>query len=155
MKPSNLTSGLALGSLTATVALLAGLSTASAQSAPGGGSFPQSFLVPGTNTSLSVYGAIKAGFRDNIGAMVTSDAGAPAGAGSVAFQTSQLALQGPGAGGGATGSTPGQNSIHGGFKGYGGPSTLTFETRTPSDLGEIKTVLALDMNLFPNQANYS
>jgi len=155
MKPSNLQSTLALGSLTATVALLAGLSAASAQSAPGGGSFPQSFLVPGTNTSLSVYGAIKAGFRDNIGAQATSNAGAPAGAGSIAFQTSQLALQGPGAGGGATGSAPAQNSIHGGFNGYEGPSTLTFETRTPSDLGEIKTVLAMDMNLLPNQGNYS
>jgi len=151
MKPSNSHTNLALGSLTAAVALLAGLASASAQSAPGGGSFPQSFLVPGTNTSLSVYGVIKAGFRDNFGAMTTSDAGAPNGATSISFQTNQLALQGPGA---AASQNP-LTSIHGGFAGYEGPSTLTFETRTPSDLGEIKTVLALDMNLQPNQANYS
>jgi hypothetical protein len=119
MKPSNLHSTLALGSLTATVALLAGLSAASAQSAPGGGSFPQSFLVPGTNTSLSVYGAVKAAFRDNIGAQVTSNAGAPAGATSVPFQTSTLALQGPGAA--SSNGVLANNTLHGGFDGYEGP----------------------------------
>lgn len=155
MKTSNLKRTLAFGSLTATVALLAGLSNASAQSAPGGGSFPQSFLVPGTNTSLSVYGAIKAGFVDNWGGQVTSNPGAPTGAASVPFQIGQLALQGPGAQGGSTGNSPAQSSIHGGLMGSSGPSTLTFETRTPSDFGEIKTVLALDMNLLPNNGNYS
>ena len=142
----------ALGSLTATVALLAGLSNASAQSAPGAGSFPQSFLIPGTNTSLSVYGVIKSSWRDNFGAQHDSDNGAPAGV-SEAFHTAQLALQGPGASGGNSIATQ-QNSIHGGFRGVAKASTLTFETRTPSALGEIKTVLAMDMNLYPNQANY-
>ena len=46
----------ALGSLTAAVALLAGSPDASAQTAPGGGSFPGSFLVPGTNTSVKIGG---------------------------------------------------------------------------------------------------
>jgi hypothetical protein len=151
MKMSN-KGTVALGSLTATVALLAGLSNASAQSAPGAGSFPQSFLIPGTNTSLSIYGVIKSSWRDNFGAQHDSDAGAPVGT-SVAFHIAQLALQGPGASGGNSIATQ-QNSIHGGFRGNAKPSTLTFETRTPSSLGEIKTVLAMDMNLFPNQANY-
>jgi hypothetical protein len=152
MKTRNLKGTVALGSLTATVALLAGLSNASAQSAPGAGSFPQSFLIPGTNTSLSIYGVIKSSWRDNIGAQHDSDAGAPVGT-SVAFHIGQLALQGPGASGGNSIATQ-QNSIHGGFRGNAKPSTLTFETRTPSSLGEIKTVLAMDMNLFPGQANY-
>jgi hypothetical protein len=155
MMTRNLRGTVALGSLTATVALLAGLSNANAQSAPGAGSFPQSFLVPGTNTSLAVYGVIKASFRDNWGSMHTSDAGAPLGAGSVAFPINQLALQGPGAQGGNTTSTAGQNSLHGGLRGNASPSTFTFETRTPSNLGEIKTVLSMDFNLLPNQANYS
>src|SRR5215469_10919269 len=127
----------ALGGLTATVALLAGLSQAGAEGgAPGGGSFPQSFLVPGTNTSLAVYGAVKAGFRDQWGSMHTSDAGAPAGAASTAFPINQLALQGPGAAGGNQTSTAGQNAIHGGLRFYSSPSSVTFETRTPSNLGE-------------------
>jgi hypothetical protein len=155
MKTGNLRGAIALGSLTATVALLAGLSNASAQSAPGAGSFPQSFLVPGTNTSLSVYGVIKAGFRDNWGSQHTSDSGAPAGAASVAFPIATLALQGPGAAGTTTGSTNGQNAIHGGYRESASASTFTFETRTPSNLGEIKTVLSMDFNLIPNQANYS
>jgi hypothetical protein len=143
---------LAFGSFTASVALLIGLADADAQSAPGAGSFPQSFLVPGTNTSLSVYGVIKATWRDNFGAQHDSDAGSPAGP-SVAFHIGQLATQGPGAAGGNSRNTQ-QNSIHGGLRGFVNASTLSFETRTPSALGEIKTVLALDMNLLNNQANY-
>ena len=69
MNTRSLKGAVALGSLTATVALLAGLGTAQAQmgagqagpppaapTGPGAGSFPQSFLIPGTNTSLSLYG---------------------------------------------------------------------------------------------------
>src|SRR5712692_4077734 len=50
----------ALGSLTAAVALLAGSPDAGAQPAQaGGGSFPGSFLVPGTNTSIKIGGFVK------------------------------------------------------------------------------------------------
>src|SRR5882757_1045103 len=158
MTTRNLKGTVALGSLTATVALLVGLSNASAQSAPtapGAGSFPQSFLIPGTNTSISVYGVVKSTWRSNFGAEHTSNAGSPAGGASVAFPINQLALQGSGAAGGSTGTAPGQNSIHGGLSAFANASTLTFETRTPSALGEVKTVLAMDMNLIPNQGNYS
>jgi hypothetical protein len=94
-KVSKFNAGLALGSLTAVVALFAGVPAASAQTAtgsgsntqvskaasdntqvaqtapgadssvaagqaaPGGGSFPGSFLVPGTNTSLKIGGFAK------------------------------------------------------------------------------------------------
>jgi hypothetical protein len=57
-KSRKLSAVAALGSLTAAVALLAG-SPASAQTAPGGGSFPGSLLVPGTNTSIKVGGFAK------------------------------------------------------------------------------------------------
>ena len=150
---------LALGSLTATVALLVGLSNASAQapaapSAPGAGSFPQSFLIPGTNTSISVYGVIKSSWRSDFGAQHESNAGFPAGGASVPFPYTTLALDGPGSAGTA-GPTLGQRSLHGGLSAFANASTLTFETRTPSALGEVKTVLAMDMNLIPNQGNYS
>ena len=70
-KVSKFNAAVALGSLTAAVALFAGAPAASAQqlpgtdtseagqAAPGGGSFPGSFLVPGTNTSLKIGGFAK------------------------------------------------------------------------------------------------
>src|SRR5579863_2536526 len=145
----------ALGSLTATVALLAGLSNAQAQSAPGAGSFPQSFLIPGTNTSLSVYGTVQASFRDNWGAQHTSDAGPTPGAAANAFPTGTLALQGPGAQAGNSTTAAAQNSIHGGLRGNAATTIFTIETRTPSNLGEIKTVMTTDFNLLASQGNYS
>jgi len=66
-KLAKFNAGMALGSLTAAVALLAGMPVAGAQTTAGrqrrqldqrpgplrgGGSFPGSFLVPGTNTSI-------------------------------------------------------------------------------------------------------
>ncbi len=158
MTTRNLKGTIALGSLTATVALLVGLSNASAQSAPsapGAGSFPQSFLIPGTNTSLSVYGVVKSTWRSDFGAMHESNAGFPSGGASVPFPFTTLSLDGPGAQQNNTGSTAGGRSLHGGLSAFANASTLTFETRTPSALGEVKTVLALDMNLLPNQGNYS
>src|SRR5215475_13798755 len=59
MKIRKLSAATALGSLTASVALLTGMQGAHAQGAPGAGSFPGSFLVPGTQTSLKVGGYIK------------------------------------------------------------------------------------------------
>ena len=144
---------IALGSFTATVALLAGLSNAQAQSAPGAGSFPQSFLIPGTNTSLSIYGTVQTSFRDNLGGNHTSDAGPTPGAAANPFPTGTLSLQGPGAAVGGT--TAGQNEIHGGLRGNAATTIFTIETRTPSNLGEIKTVMTTDFNLLASQGNYS
>src|SRR5579859_3184722 len=59
MKIRKLNAATALGSLTASVALLAGMQGAHAQGAPGAGSFPGSFLVPGTQTSFKVGGYVK------------------------------------------------------------------------------------------------
>ncbi len=44
---------------TSAVALRAGMPDAGAPAAPAGGSFPGSFLVPGTNTSIKIGGFIK------------------------------------------------------------------------------------------------
>jgi hypothetical protein len=154
MKTRNLRATVALGSLTATVALLAGLSSASAQApmtAPGGGSFPQSFLVPGTNTSLSIYGQLKSVWQYNIG---QHDGDTQTTANTAPFHTSQLALSGPGVGGGNTNTNTEAGSLNGGLRGFGKASNFTFETRTPSDLGEIKTVMSFDANLFSNQSTY-
>ena len=154
----------ALGSLTATVALLAGLGSAQAQlgsgqagpppaapTGPGAGSFPQSFMIPGTNTSLSMYGKVQLSIHDNIGSQHTSDTtplptnGAPG--------LSTLSLEGPGASGGSTFSNV-FRSFHGGLRAQANSTNFAFETRTPSDLGEIKTVMLMDFGLLAGQGNY-
>src|ERR1700722_7811307 len=107
MKTRSAKGAVALGSLTATVALLAGLGSAQAQigggqpatppvapTGAGSGSFPQSFLIPGTNTSLSLYGKVALGISDNIGSMHLSDT-SPSGAGTTPFPIGSLALEGP------------------------------------------------------------
>src|SRR5579884_4040496 len=160
MNTRSVKGAIALGSLTATVALLAGLSTAQAQigsgqagpppaapTGPGAGSFPQSFLIPGTNTSLSLYGKVQLSIHDNIGSQHTSDQtpqpaqGAP-GLGS-------LALEGPGASGGTSFSNV-SRSIHGGLRAQAQSTNFAFETRTPTDLGEVKTVLLVDFSSLAN-----
>jgi hypothetical protein len=61
--------GLAFATVTAMGALLCGLAAAQAQTAPqdgpppGGGGFPGSFLVPGTNTSLKIGGFAKVDYQ--------------------------------------------------------------------------------------------
>ncbi len=164
MNTRSLKGAVALGSLTATVALLAGLGTAQAQmgagqagpppaapTGPGAGSFPQSFLIPGTNTSLSLYGKIQLSVHDNIGSQHTSDA-TPLptyGAGGLG----SLYLEGPGAAGG-TSTNQEFRSIHGGLRASANSTNFAFETRTPSDLGEIKTVMLIDFGLLAGQGNY-
>ena len=166
MNTRTLKGAVALGSLTAAVALLAGLGTAQAQigsgqapsgppvapTGPGAGSFPQSFLIPGTNTSLSLYGKIQLSVHDNIGSMHTADQGPQPTAGDP--NLGSLYLEGPGASGGTT---PNQvwRSIHGDLRAQAASTNFAFETRTPSDLGEIKTVMLVDFSLFSGQNNYS
>jgi Porin subfamily len=152
MVTRNLRGGVALGSLTAAVALLAGLSNASAQGAPGAGSFPQSFLVPGTNTSLAIYGTVKVSFATNLGSQNITDT-SPAGIGNTPAAINQLALGGPGAPGGNSVNNE-EHAIHGGLRGQVKSTQIFFETRTPSDLGEIKTVVMMDFGAFGLQSSY-
>src|SRR5262249_7910804 len=155
---------LTLGSLTATAALLAGLGSAHAQigsgqpftppvapTGPGAGSFPQSFLIPGTNTSLSLYGKISLGISDNIGSQHLADTN-PTGGGATPFPVGSLALEGPGAAGGVS-TNQLDRSIHGGLRNTVKGTNFAIETRTPSDLGEIKTVMLVDFALNANQSN--
>jgi len=156
----------ALGSLTATVALLAGLGTAQAQigagqarsgppvapTGPGAGSFPQSFLIPGTNTSLSLYGKIQMSLHDNIGSQHTSETTPSPTTGAPGMNS--LLLEGPGAAGGTNFSNV-FRSFHGGLRASAASTNFAFETRTPSDLGEIKTVMLMDFGLLAGQGNYT
>ena len=152
MNTRNLKGGIALGSLTATIALLAGLSNASAQSAPGAGSFPQSFLIPGTNTSIAIYGTVKMNFNAQWGSQHTTDT-SPAGIGNTPAAINGLALGGPGAAGGNSVNNQ-EHALNGGLRGQIKGTQIFFETRTPSDLGEIKTVVMMDFGTFGLQSNY-
>ena len=165
MKTRTAKGAIALGSLTATVALLAGLGSAQAQigagqaasppvapTGPGAGSFPQSFLIPGTNTSLSLYGKISMGIWDNIGSQHLNDT-SPSGGGGTPFQIGALVLEGPGAAGQNVG-TGMDRSIHGGLRMQVKGTNFAFETRTPTDLGEVKTVMLVDFSLMASQSNY-
>ena len=153
MTTRNLRGGIALGSLTATVALLAGLSSACAQGAPGAGSFPRSFLIPGTNTSLAVYGRVLVNISSNWGSQHVTDT-SPAGIGNTAFAISGLALDGPGAGMGAGSYNGDEHATHGGLRAQIKSTQVFFETRTPSDLGEIKTVVMMDFGALGLQSSY-
>jgi hypothetical protein len=160
-KVSKFNAGLALGSLTAVVALFAGASVASAQTAPGtgnsqvsqaaapfntqvaqaapgsdssvaagqaapgGGSFPGSFLVPGTNTSLKIGGFAKLAIIDDLSAVnsVSPDVLSP----------SNIALRG------------GTNSsLRGNFDFNPRQSTFFFDARTPTSYGELDTFIQAD-----------
>jgi hypothetical protein len=164
MNTRSVKGAIALGSLTAAVALLAGLGTAQAQigsgqagpppaapTGPGAGSFPQSFLIPGTNTSLSLYGKVQLSLHDNIGSQHTSDQTPQPAQGAPGLNS--LALEGPGASGGTTFSNV-SRSFHGGLRAQASSSNFAFETRTPTDLGEVKTVLLVDFSSLASQSNY-
>jgi hypothetical protein len=118
----------------------------------GAGSFPQSFLIPGTNTSLSLYGRVQMNLHDNIGSQHTSETTPSPTTGAPGLNS--LLLEGPGASGG-TSFNQVFRSIHGGLRASAASTNFAFETRTPSDLGEIKTVTLVDFGLLAGQGNYT
>ena len=131
---------LVLGGLVSTAALLIGLQQAQAQApqpgAPlsGAGSFPQSFIVPGTNTSLHVGGQIQMDLQYNFDSFGTSS--------SVGAYDNLAAasteLEGPGV-------VPGGPHTNSHVLRFTADNSKLFtETRTPSAYGEVKTYLEFD-----------
>ncbi|HZB91286.1 MAG TPA: hypothetical protein VE397_07590, partial [Stellaceae bacterium] len=150
--------GLALGSLTAAVALFAGATAASAQTAPssgtqvqassnsnqlaqaapgtdssamagqaapGGGSFPGSFLVPGTNTSLKIGGFAKVAIIDDL-----SSAGSDA---PDVVAPNSIPLRGSA-----------NSGLHGNMRFNPRQSNFAFDVRTPTSYGELDTFILTD-----------
>ncbi len=140
---------------TASVALLAGLSPAQAQmagapggpcsstvespafqnctlpssSAPGAGSFPGSFLVPGTSTSFALHGIMYMNIEHDFSPSNYEGALSPV-----------LALQGPG----ASATNLGAHALNGNTDIAVGPTRPNIETRTPTAYGELKTYIEMD-----------
>jgi hypothetical protein len=101
-------------------------------SAPGGGSFPGSFLVPGTNTSFAVHGFIQFDITRDMGQHDQGDT-------NWGVSTS-LVMEGPG----LTASQ--QHSVNGGITMGVKPTRPNIETRTPTAYGELKTYIEFDFN---------
>src|SRR6185312_13702920 len=132
-KLSKFNAGMALGSLTAAVALLAGAPGAvaqqatgdqavSGQAAPGGGSFPGSFLVPGTNTSIKIGGFAKGVLIYDLGKTTS--------------EPDVTVVQGIPLSGSA--------NPHGGLRMHARQSNINVDVRTPTSYGELDTFILLD-----------
>src|SRR5579863_1239628 len=98
---------------------------------PGGGSFPGSILIPGSNTSFKVGGYAKLDYTYDFSAMQPIVGGLSPGA-------IPLDANVPGTKAGAG------HSIHGGSQFTASESRFNIETRTPTGYGELKTVIEAD-----------
>jgi hypothetical protein len=104
-------------------------------SAPGAGSFPGSFLVPGTNTSFKVGGYAKLDIWYDFG--THQDLSGSGGTG-VTFNAIPLDANVPG----STASTG--HNIHGNVRLSAAESRFNIQTRTPTAYGELKTFVEGD-----------
>lgn len=129
---------------------LAQVGEAGSQPAPGsgvtGGSFPRSFLIPGTDTSLRVGGEVRlsvdyllSGAGNNINALPTNTLGS----GGV-LETTPLDIHGQKVPGLASVPVDFAHSRSHYFLFSPRESRLHFETRTPTDWGEAGTVFEFD-----------
>jgi hypothetical protein len=98
---------------------------------PGQGSFPGSFLVPGTATSFAVHGILFAELDREFGTHSNGD---------TALQTA--AFQGWG----ASAAQLGNHAVNGGTEMGDKATRPNIETRTPTAYGELKTYIEFDFN---------
>jgi Porin subfamily len=98
--------------------------------APGGGSFPGSFLVPGTNTSFAVHGFIQFDLTHAMGPHVAENS----------FGANGVPLEGSGVSSTVAHSTNGGTNM--GIK----PTRPNIETHTPTAYGLLKTYVEFDFN---------
>lgn len=101
-------------------------------SAPGGGSFPGSFLVPGTNTSFALHGIIWIQANRDIGPHEPIEAPGQ----------DSIVVDGPG----VSAATRQQHATNGGFNIDAKLTRPTIETRTPTAYGLLKTYIEFDFN---------
>jgi hypothetical protein len=87
-----------------------------------GGDFPGSFKLPGADTSYSIHGSVKLGFAYDSNQSIGD-----------AFQPPNFK---------ANNAPSGNYGLH--FGGFANQSKLHIETRTPTDYGQMKTVMEFD-----------
>ena len=122
------------GALAALPFLLGAPDLAQAQTAPGSGSFPNSFLIPGTNTSLRVGGFVKMDAWYDFS--VHGDTGNNGGTTGINVGGIPLDNNVPGIVGQAANLQ--QHSFHGRMAWSAAESRFNFESRTPTAWGEVK-----------------
>ncbi len=112
--------------------------TLPSSSAPGAGSFPGSFLVPGTSTSFAVHGILW--FQ------AVHEFGPNSIEGGLSNTT---AMQGPG----MSATQLGAHALNGGTDMTIQPTRPNIETRTPTAYGELKTYIEMDFVLGANASS--
>ncbi|HEV2545885.1 MAG TPA: DcaP family trimeric outer membrane transporter [Stellaceae bacterium] len=127
------------GALAALPFLLGAPDLAHAQQAPGSGSFPNSFLIPGTNTSLRVGGFVKLDAWYDFS--THGDTGQNGG--TTGMSVGGIPLDDNKPGDNATNLQG--HSFHGRMAWSAAESRFNFESRTPTAWGEVKTFLELDL----------
>jgi Porin subfamily len=109
------------------------------------GSFPRSFLIPGTNTSIAIGGFIKLDMTERIhGGAPNIGNGSTDNFGLSSLSSAPLNLKGPA---GTIFATPAYNAAarsNWEFNATAAESRLRVETRTPTDYGQVTTVLEFD-----------
>src|SRR5579864_5776723 len=118
---------------------------AMAQAAPGAGSFPGSFLVPGTQTSFKIGGYVKFDYTYDFGAQQVNGTGTgvpaliqpfgPLDSGVLHINGVTIPVQADEA-----------HHIHGDSQFTAAESRFNIETRTPTSFGELKTFLEGDFS---------
>jgi hypothetical protein len=99
---------------------------------PGQGSFPGSFLVPGTSTSFAIHGIIFAEIDKEIGTHSQGDTALETTGNFQGWGASNVQLQ--------------SHAMNGGIE-FGDKATRpNIETRTPTSYGELKTYIEFDFN---------
>jgi hypothetical protein len=127
------------GALAALPFLLGAPDLAQAQTAPGSGSFPNSFLIPGTNTSIRVGGFVKLDVWYDFS--THGDTGNNGGTTGVNVGGIPLDDNKPG----NSAANLQQHSFHGRAAFSAAESRFNFESRTPTAWGEVKTFLEMDL----------
>ncbi len=109
------------------------------------GSFPRSFLIPGTNTSIAIGGYVKLDMTERIhGGSPNPGNGSTDNFGLSSVAGLPLNLKGPA---GTIFATPAYSASQRSnwvFQATAAESRLRVETRTPTDLGQVSTVLEFD-----------
>jgi hypothetical protein len=110
------------------------------------GSFPRSFLIPGTNTSIAISGYVKFNAAEWItgGSPALGSGLSPPVTGNAIISGVPLNLKGPA---GSITAPPAFNPAkrqHFVFHDSAAESRLRIETRTPTDIGQVTTVLEFD-----------
>jgi len=124
-----------------------------AQGAPGAGSFPGSFLVPGTQTSFKVGGYVKFDYTYDFGPQQGINGGA--GPFGISFDSKKGAACVPGeCGSSIVFNADAGHHIHGTSQMTASESRFNIETRTPTAYGELKTFIEGDFT-DPNGLTHS